>query len=795
MSNTVEYDILVDVLNAVKDLKKLQQQTKKTKGGLDNTKKSGITMAGEIGAAFAGLKGAASTVTGVITKVAGAFLDAAVASFELSKSVVDNINDLNDLSARSSISAQNIEALKLAFESSGQSADTAKTIISQFPRALTQIQKDGSQANNVIKALGVGLNDASGQAKSGNQIFLDTIRAIEGVGDQTIKAQAANVLFGRSAGDLLQALGAGDFDEFTASIERYGTKAGPEASSQAANFQRRLATIAVISDRAKQAFIQNTGALDFFIRALEFTQQSFAGLNAFLKAGQTGLRSLSSDILTVVIKSFQLLANKVTSFVAGPWLGMLQSFDSLQQKVTGKSLFGEAIKEISLFIADQYELTNAIDLGAKAFVEEGQAIEISKMAKTENSEVNKDSIEIIKKLTKALKKSTKETDKETEAKKRAKQAEKERAKEEQKRRKLITNSLKRMLQVQKSIDAIQRESNSDLLTDLQKINQFEKERLLGLKRITAQQKISTQETQKAVRERAARERQILRQEKGAEAVGVAGRVVSAVSSPQGLIDAIGAAAGPIGSAIASGLGGIAALGDVSGIDDERLQKVMEETGKNRDAAIKQILIDDKAAEFEVFFQAISRGLQILPSILVKTLPPIILQSAFLIGAELQRMPFAMLGVIIEAVGIGIKNLVRFFKEEFTLKLLGEAIVNGLKDIFNFFFGPIVDALKTVFGGDSKMGGGRFLSAQGGLRFTGQQQGLAMLHQGEMVVPRSGQISSSVAKDVESQIGGGGITININSAITERSAVDALVRKIEQRFGGFGQSTSPLFGGL
>ena len=39
MSNTVEYDILVEVLDAVKDLKKLQTQTKKTKEGLDNTKK------------------------------------------------------------------------------------------------------------------------------------------------------------------------------------------------------------------------------------------------------------------------------------------------------------------------------------------------------------------------------------------------------------------------------------------------------------------------------------------------------------------------------------------------------------------------------------------------------------------------------------------------------------------------------------------------------------------------------------------------------------------------------------
>ena len=94
-----------------------------------------------------------------------------------------------------------------------------------------------------------------------------------------------------------------------------------------------------------------------------------------------------------------------------------------------------------------------------------------------------------------------------------------------------------------------------------------------------------------------------------------------------------------------------------------------------------------------------------------------------------------------------------------------------------------------------MGGGRMLSGQGGLRFTGQNRGLAMLHEGEMVVPRSGQMSSSVARDANIANGGsGGINIVINSAITERSAVDSLVRKIEERFGSFGQSTSPLFGG-
>ncbi|MEC8290398.1 MAG: phage tail tape measure protein, partial [Pseudomonadota bacterium] len=166
MSTTVEYDILVEVLDAVKDLKKLQTQTKKTKGGLDDTKKSGVAMAGDIGSAFTGLKNAASTVANAITKITSAFVDAAKASFELTREVVDSINDLNDLSTVSGISAQNIEALRTAFVASGQSADSANTILKMFPRIMNQLSNETSDASKVFRGLGLSMRDASGNAKS-----------------------------------------------------------------------------------------------------------------------------------------------------------------------------------------------------------------------------------------------------------------------------------------------------------------------------------------------------------------------------------------------------------------------------------------------------------------------------------------------------------------------------------------------------------------------------------------------------------------------------------------------------
>ena len=770
MSNTVEYDILVEVLGAVKDLKKLQTQTKKTKEKFDDTKKSGVEFAGQVGAAFTGIKGAADSVIGAVQKVAGAFLDAAVASFELSRSVVDNINDLNDLSARSSISAQNIEALKLAFVSSGQSADSAKTILSQFPRVLTQIQTDGSKASKIMEGLGISIRDkTTGAFRSGNEIFAESIRKIQGIEDQTLKAQTATAIFGRSAGDLLQALGAGEFDEFTDSIERYGTKAGPEASKQAAEFQKRLALLGVLADRSKQAFVENTGALDFFIQALRTAQQGLAGLNTFLQVGQKGIRALAKDVFNFAVRSFVGLGGVVLDLIAGPLLNLIRTVDTLQQKITGVSLFEAAIQEIKDFTVQQYNLTEALDAGLEAFKAEGEIINQSTQATINNTQQNLLAERQIKRLTRALTQKDTANKKDKDSTKEAARAEKERAR---KLRDMFLQAKAQSEAIRKGRQRaaeIEAQANNDLLSALDKISQREKERLKTLRGITAETGKSTEAAQRAAQERAARERSALSLAQAGAAGGQVASAIGAVSDPGALVSAVGSAFGPVGMAIGEITNALASLGEKSP--------------------------DEIQQEYEAFFSAVVNGLKTLPQLLIKTLPPLLFEAVFLILRELQALPFNTALALLEGLDSVRKGIVEFFSGKNFFDAIGEAIAMGVK----FLFDPIFEAIGSIisfFGGgaDSFASGGRFLSAQGGLRFTGRDQGLAMLHSGEMVVPRSGQMSSSVARDVQAQTTGGGVTININSAITERSAIDALVRKIEDRFGSFGQSTSPLFGG-
>ena len=88
--------------------------------------------------------------------------------------------------------------------------------------------------------------------------------------------------------------------------------------------------------------------------------------------------------------------------------------------------------------------------------------------------------------------------------------------------------------------------------------------------------------------------------------------------------------------------------------------------------------------------------------------------------------------------------------------------------------------------------GGIMQAQSGIRFTGAKRGLAMLHEGEAVIPASGRTGQAEQRSFN-QAKGNGINIVINSAVVENRAIDELVRKLENRFGTFGVGKSSLFG--
>ena len=232
-------------------------------------------------------------------------------------------------------------------------------------------------------------------------------------------------------------------------------------------------------------------------------------------------------------------------------------------------------------------------------------------------------------------------------------------------------------------------------------------------------------------------------------------LISAIASGD-IVGGVQQFTGPIGTAVAGTFGAVSDLG----------QRIEEEGGT------EFIKLD-----IENFVRGFVIGLSHLPAILIEVLPPLLFEAAGRIVVAIIQLPFHIAKAVKDAVkGLGDvidERRQRRQEEGFgantrrNASRLAEALVSGVM-----------------------MGGGSFIpKAANGMRFTGNRRGLAMLHEGEFVVPQSGRQSQAVMRQMGQS---GGVNIVINADVVERNAIDELVRRIERRFDLFGTSTSPLF---
>ena len=253
-----------------------------------------------------------------------------------------------------------------------------------------------------------------------------------------------------------------------------------------------------------------------------------------------------------------------------------------------------------------------------------------------------------------------------------------------------------------------------------------------------------------------------------------GDVLRDMSSPAGLPRLIGE---KIGEKIANFTDALPAVGGAVGGAIGGVLSTLADIGSKSPQEIEQ--------EFRNFSRAIIQGLKILPSLLVKILPTFTIQ---LVGALAQAIPLFIMELGILLRQIGKDTIDYFFNRDPFGKEEGSSIPNFLKDFASIFGIKETKLFRS---------GGRIPSARSGLRMTSGSfggGGMAMLHPDEFVVPASGMRPQQVDRTLD-QMGGasGGVSIVINSMMTEGSAVDALVRKIENRFQTFGSAKSPLFG--
>jgi hypothetical protein len=735
---------IVDALEDVeKELKKTQKESAKTEDKFEKFKKAGM---------------AVGKVAAVVAAVGVAILGAGKAAFEASRRVTDLVNELNDLSVRSGVSAKTIQGLRQAMLSSGQSAEGLTEVLGAISGQFAQLSTEGSAVEKKFMSFGIAVKDTNGELRSNNDILLDSIKLLQGISDSSERSRAAVTLFGEAGAKLNQALAAGDFERFLSFTEKFGIDAGPEASRTAAQFQVVLSGLGTVLNGTLQKFVTATDGQNRFIQGmiklggiLAFTGSLFESFSdeiqfltdKFLDFLNFGLRqtiALMGGPFTFVIGSainaLNFLGleveflNKAMSNLAGFTLETIDPSNKLRNAIDKAT---EDMKEYEDTIGNINFSLDAFQTGSQGATNELNDLGKEAEKTTEKLRTLNDVLmDIFKRFTsfnvdkfvsdfaigfaaidKIIKKSF-----------------------DPNRIDLFANTLRKKL-----LDTVTLDAEAGML-DGQKFGEItiEATKFTRFQEFLNKMKLGVTEIFSI-------------------AVKGLGRSASKIS-------------GALNKGLSTGAStAVTAILAVIGIASKLGQ---------RGETVAEI---EKSVEQDIRAQAkaIELGLQALPRILFNVLPPLLVEFA-------DRIVFGFFKSIAEFVNI----LINGFKSIFTREgrqSLKEGIKEGFRESIEEFFRR-VNVVGNIL---SKRSGGRYIpSARGGIKFTGADEGLAMLHRGEFVVPETGQMPQAVQRTMG--MGQSGINITINASVVESNAVDELVRQIERRFQTFGSSTSPLFGG-
>lgn len=154
--------------------------------------------AGIASIAWDGIKIGAAALVGLGTAAAGAAVGLGVMFMKS----VDAAGALVDLSAKTGLSVETLQELSFIGDQIGVSSDTMTGSLAKLTRAMNSA-RDGTGAQaDAFKTLGISVKNQDGSLRDARTVWLESIKALGQIQNETDRDAVAMQLFGRSAQDL-----------------------------------------------------------------------------------------------------------------------------------------------------------------------------------------------------------------------------------------------------------------------------------------------------------------------------------------------------------------------------------------------------------------------------------------------------------------------------------------------------------------------------------------------------------------------------------------------------------------
>ena len=279
--------------------------------GENNIRRLGNSMQGLEGQIKNTNQAAGLLVMGIKGLAAAAVTSGVVA---LAKSAIDLADDMRDLSQRTGVSIQTLGQFKIAAELSGSSLEGVAKGLTFLNKNMVAAATGADGAAAAFKTIGVATNDAQGNLRSADQVFLDIADRFATLRDGPEKAALAMRIFGKAGAELIPILNLGSEE-----IQRFGLNISQDFADKADAFNDQLG---IANAQLTNLTIQIGSALLPVLNGLVLTlTQSVVQIGQWIQGIQTAYKEntifkASVDALVGALVAFASV-QVFSAFIAG----------------------------------------------------------------------------------------------------------------------------------------------------------------------------------------------------------------------------------------------------------------------------------------------------------------------------------------------------------------------------------------------------------------------------------------------------------------------------------------------
>ena len=301
-------DLMSLLIRIGADTAQAERGISNVQSGMENTQKKANGFGTKLKKGFAVAGKAALGLSAGVTAVA-------TAAVKLATNAAATTDKIDKMSQKIGISRTAYQELDFVMSQSGASVDSLQVGMKTLRTAMVSATEGGTKQTEMFEALGVAVTDNEGNMRSQEDVFFDTVAALQSVDDETQRAALATELFGKAGIEMVPLLnaGAGSIDEMRQQAHELGLVMDDEAIDAGVHLTDTIEQV----KRAFSAIVTQLGVdlMPLIQTALDWVKSHMPEIRQFISDAFTTIKTVIGVVVDFVRDNLIPIFDAIVAFV------------------------------------------------------------------------------------------------------------------------------------------------------------------------------------------------------------------------------------------------------------------------------------------------------------------------------------------------------------------------------------------------------------------------------------------------------------------------------------------------